>query len=77
MPDGYRYVGYCRCGFGPNAFYQDASGNIVHASQLFALGRYSWAIAPVFSEKEMLESQAKMLEQQLEQIKKRREELKK
>ena len=33
-PQGYRYVGPCRCGLGPNAFYQDAQGRIVHASQV-------------------------------------------
>jgi hypothetical protein len=33
-PEGYTYLGPCRCGFGPDAFYRDKSGRIVHASQL-------------------------------------------
>ena len=33
--DGYTYIGHCRCGFGPNAFYQDANGRIVHASRVY------------------------------------------
>ncbi len=34
VPGEYRYLGPCRCGFGPHAFYRDPSGRIVHASQL-------------------------------------------
>ncbi|MEW6685926.1 MAG: hypothetical protein AB1393_06950 [Candidatus Edwardsbacteria bacterium] len=34
-PEGYTYIGPCRCGSGPDAFYQDKSGTVVHASQLF------------------------------------------
>ena len=36
-PEGYTYVGPCRCGFGPDAFYQDKSGRVVHASQIHRL----------------------------------------
>lgn len=32
---GYTYVGGCRCGFGPNAYYQDSAGQVVPASGLF------------------------------------------
>lgn len=28
------YVGACRCGRGPNAYYQDTEGNLIHASGL-------------------------------------------
>lgn len=28
------YIGHCRCGYGPNAFYKIPHGNIVHVSQL-------------------------------------------
>jgi hypothetical protein len=38
VPEGYRYVGPCRCGWGPNAFYQDASGRIVHAWDVYRRG---------------------------------------
>jgi hypothetical protein len=37
-PEGCTYVGPCRCGFGPDAFYQDKSGRIVHASQIYRRG---------------------------------------
>ncbi|MGI5835479.1 MAG: hypothetical protein ACOX87_03170 [Chloroflexota bacterium] len=32
---GYTYVGGCRCGFGPNAYYQNSAGQVVPASNLF------------------------------------------
>jgi hypothetical protein len=35
-PAGYGYVGSCRCGFGPNAYYQNAQGQVVPGSALFA-----------------------------------------
>ncbi len=35
---GYSYVGGCRCGFGPNAYYQDASGQLLPAAALYASG---------------------------------------
>lgn len=34
VPEGYTYIGPCRCGFGPDAFYRDKSGRIAHVSQL-------------------------------------------
>ena len=30
----YDYVGRCRCGFGPNAFYRMSNGKTIHASQI-------------------------------------------
>lgn len=38
-PEGYSYIGGCRCGFGPNAYYRDTSGSAVAASALFSSGR--------------------------------------
>lgn len=38
VPEGYTYIGPCRCGFGPDAFYRDKSGTVVHASQLLHRG---------------------------------------
>jgi hypothetical protein len=35
-PAGYGYVGSCRCGFGPNAYYQDAQGQVVPGRALFS-----------------------------------------
>lgn len=40
-PKGYTYIGPCRCGTGPNAFYQDETGRIVHAWQM-----YHWGFPP-------------------------------
>ncbi len=45
QPVGYRYVGGCRCRWGPNAFYEDAAGRIVHASELYHWGKQ---ISPLF-----------------------------
>jgi hypothetical protein len=28
------YIGRCRCGYGPNAYYQTPEGNIIHANQV-------------------------------------------
>ncbi|MEX2725174.1 MAG: DUF5320 domain-containing protein [Candidatus Freyarchaeota archaeon] len=35
IPAGYRYVGRCRCGYGPNAYYQAPDGSVVPAYQIF------------------------------------------
>ncbi len=34
-PTGYRYIGRCRCGYGPNAYYQAPDGSVVPAYQIF------------------------------------------
>ncbi|MHA1264500.1 MAG: zinc-ribbon domain-containing protein [Candidatus Helarchaeota archaeon] len=31
----YTYIGRCRCGYGPNAYYQNSNGKVVPAAQLF------------------------------------------
>ncbi len=31
---GYTYIGRCRCGYGPNAYYRDQKGNVIPANQL-------------------------------------------
>ncbi|MEO0091551.1 MAG: hypothetical protein ABIK61_02410 [candidate division WOR-3 bacterium] len=33
-PRGYIYIGPCRCGTGPHAFYQDAQGRFIPAHHL-------------------------------------------
>jgi len=30
----FRYVGPCRCGFGPHAYYEDVKGRIYHVSEI-------------------------------------------
>lgn len=73
---GYVYIGPCRCGFGPNAFYLTPTGQIVHAWQLFGLaypGFFPWI--PPTSEKQTLETEKKMLEQELKSIEERLKQL--
>ncbi len=31
---GYTYIGPCRCGFGPDAYYMDKSGRILHVNEV-------------------------------------------
>ena len=68
-PEGYTYIGPCRCGFGPDAFYRDKSGRIVHASQLF-----HWSIPPTTST-ESLEAEVNQLKKENEELGKRIKEL--
>lgn len=63
-PEGYTYIGPCRCGAGPHAFYQDESGRIVHARHL-----YRWGIPPVPT--------AKDLKDELEALKEEKAEIEK
>jgi hypothetical protein len=73
VPEGYTYIGPCRCGFGPDAFYQDKSGRVVHASQLLHRGVLQTISAQDLEaevnqlkvEKEELEERIKELEGQL------------
>ncbi|MHA1276826.1 MAG: zinc-ribbon domain-containing protein [Candidatus Helarchaeota archaeon] len=36
---GYTYIGRCRCGYGPNAYYQDQSGRTFSARQVLQTPR--------------------------------------
>jgi len=38
VPSGYAYIGPCRCGYGPNAYYRDPTGKVVPAADVFAAG---------------------------------------
>lgn len=69
-PAGYRYVGSCRCGFGPNAHYQDSAGRIVSASTAFsgpgvAQPQASGEIEKLKAEKADIERRLRDLEEQL------------
>ena len=71
---GFRYVGPCRCGGGPHAFYQDAAGRIAHASEVF-YGGYApaaptredleYELQALKDEKAALENRLKEVEDQL------------
>ncbi|MEG8946964.1 DUF5320 domain-containing protein [Rosettibacter firmus] len=74
-PQGYSYIGPCRCGKGPHAFYQDSSGRIVHAKELYRQ-RLSWGhtkedpkvqLEALKQEKEQLEKQIEILEKQIKE----------
>lgn len=73
-PAGYRYIGPCWCGWGPNAFYQDESGRIVHASQLFHWG--GPAVAPTTSQND-LKAELEALKEEKEDLEKRIAQLEK
>lgn len=71
-PAGYTYVGPCRCGFGPHAYYQDASGRVVPAGAAF--GGAMWtpsASAPTPTELEQLRADKAELERRLTELEQR------
>ncbi|XRO75033.1 hypothetical protein ACO3TA_06540 [Methanocaldococcus sp. 28A] len=78
----YRYVGPCRCGLGPHAFYVDEkTGILVHAWDLYRgyVPEYVGMDERKYLEEiiKELEDEKKILEEELERIKKRLDELKK
>jgi len=85
-PAGHDYLGPCRCGFGPNAFYRTPEGRIVHASQLFfpmagpATSYPPTTVPPTLKPEEeakLLEEEAKAIQEELKRVEERLKELKK
>ncbi len=86
---GYTYIGPCRSGIGPWAFYLSPSGQVVHAWQIFGSGIPSpiwpWSAAgyPVqaptapsqTSDREQLEREREYLRRELQEIERRLREL--
>jgi len=70
-PSGYTYIGPCRCGYGPHAFYLDPSGRVIHAWQL-----YRWPFSPISTTEDMV-AEIEMLKKEKEILEKRIEELEK
>jgi hypothetical protein len=64
-PSGYSYVGGCRCGFGPNAYYQDTQGQIVPSRALFT------GVAQTPGELERLRAEKADLERRLGEMEER------
>lgn len=64
-PAGYTYVGPCRCGTGPNAYYQDASGRLVR----------SWQVLPPAPPAEDLKAQIESLKEEKARLERRVEDL--
>ncbi len=84
---GYTYIGPCRSGIGPWAFYLSPSGRVVHAWQIFGseipLLIWPWGVtgyppqaptAPT-SEREQLEREREYLRRELQEIERRLREL--
>jgi len=69
LKKGTVYVGPCRCGFGPHAYYRTADGRIVHASMLSFPQR-----APLATEEERQQGQDE-LQAELEHLRARVQEL--
>ncbi len=67
-PRGYSYVGLCRCGKGPNAYYQDKFGRIVHFNDL---------MREDLTFKEGIDEDLEILKKEKEEIEKRIEEIEK
>jgi len=70
-PEGYTYVGPCRCGTGPHAFYQDQKGRIVPGHDLCC-----WGFPPEPT-KEDLKTELEALKQEEQELEKRIVELEK
>ncbi|HEX7391630.1 MAG TPA: hypothetical protein VF374_01590 [Thermoplasmata archaeon] len=68
---GFEYVGPCRCGWGPNAYYRADDGRIVHASSISpvtpepVVGGARSEIENLRTENERLEARVRELEERL------------
>lgn len=69
-PSGYTYIGPCRCGMGPHAYYQDQSGRIVHAWHL-----YHGSTPPIPLSQEDLKTELAILKNEKERLEERIKEL--
>jgi hypothetical protein len=68
IPAGYRYVGRCRCGYGPNAYYQAPDGSVVPAYQIFGGGiAPPQRVSPTIPNSAIVD-QEKTLKQRLESL---------
>ena len=70
----FRYVGPCRCGCGPHAFYLDEMGRLIHAWDLF-LEEIPEEEREKYLEERIryLKEELKMLEEELKNIRKKKE----
>ncbi|PIV70079.1 MAG: hypothetical protein COS08_02120 [Euryarchaeota archaeon CG01_land_8_20_14_3_00_38_12] len=68
VPSGYSYIGPCRCGHGPDAYYRTPDGRILHASQVSGTP-IPLVIAPTKEQEiEQLKAEKEMLERRLKEI---------
>jgi hypothetical protein len=74
VPEGYTYVGPCRCGFGPDAFCRDKHGRIVHAAQVNRRGiSVTPATGDYEKEMEQLRAENRELGKRISELEKRLE----
>jgi len=74
-PKGYTYVGHCRCGMGPNAFFLDQEGNVAHAWNIYHWGTpQELTKEDLKAELEILKKEKVELEKDIETLEKRLEE---
>ena len=70
----FRYVGPCRCGSGPDAFYVDEAGRLIHAWDLFTEEMSEEYREKYLEERiKYLKEELKILEEKLKSIKKKKE----
>jgi len=62
------YVGPCRCGLGPRAYYRLKDGSIAHASRIRNIVR---DVADSDSEMEMLTAENRKLEERIQELEKK------
>ena len=65
VPHGYTYMGRCRCGHGPHAFYRGPGGNYVHAHGV------PWWTTPTTSSEVDLKAELDQLKEEKSYLEKR------
>ena len=70
LPEDATYIGPCRCGHGPHAYYRTAAGRIVHAAALPVVSRPS-ATEPTYDE---LQEELAGLRSRLQELEKKLKE---
>jgi hypothetical protein len=70
FPPGYEYIGPCRCGFGPHAFYRTPEGYITRVPPLYTLE------PKPEEEAKWLEEEAKSLREELRRVEERLKKIK-
>lgn len=68
LPAGYRYIGPCRCGTGPHAFFMDPAGRIVHASALWGVPFTGPIPESLGAELEALREEKARLEKRIQEL---------
>jgi hypothetical protein len=72
LPKDATYVGPCRCGFGPHAYYRTADGRIVHSAALpYAKEATATGSEPTYDE---LEAEVTGLRNRVQELEKRLKE---